>query len=100
MKYLSKESFKKALKWIKQNARPLEKARLRFYFENDAVDEVKTELEKFQNTDGGFGHALEPDLRTPNSSVLATSLAYQIQNIESANQYLLNNYDKKIKLGE
>ena len=29
-------------------------------------------LAAFQNPDGGFGHALEPDLRMPGSSVLAT----------------------------
>lgn len=97
MKYLSKEQFEKAKKWIEKNARPLEKARLRFYFENGKLDEVKTELLKFQNSDGGFGHALEPDLRTPDSSILATSLAFQIQNVVSANKYLLNNYDKKNK---
>jgi hypothetical protein len=31
-----------------------------------------------ENPDGGFGHALEPDLRTPASSALATSVAFQV----------------------
>ncbi|MCH8528909.1 MAG: hypothetical protein LAT79_17445 [Kiritimatiellae bacterium] len=33
---------------------------------------------KFQNADGGFGQALEPDLRAPESSALCTSVAFQI----------------------
>jgi hypothetical protein len=34
-------------------------------------------LADFQNTDGGYGHALEPDLRLPTSSVIATTVAFQ-----------------------
>src|SRR5262249_11214277 len=30
-----------------------------------------------QNADGGFGHALEPDLRLPGSSVITTTVAFQ-----------------------
>ena len=36
------------------------------------------ELARFQNPDGGFGRALEPDLRTPASSAVATWHAFQI----------------------
>jgi hypothetical protein len=36
------------------------------------------ELVRFQNPDGGFAHGLEPDLQTPDSSALATSVAFQI----------------------
>lgn len=35
-------------------------------------------LKKYQNGDGGFGHALEPDLRTDESSALCTSIAFQV----------------------
>lgn len=97
MMYLSKESYERAKGWIESNARPLEKARMHYYFDGGSESEILKELLKFQNTDGGFGHALEPDLRTPDSSILATSLAFQIQNVASANKYLLNNYDKKNK---
>ena len=97
MKYLSKESFEKAKKWILDNGRPLEKARLHFYFDGRDEKAILQELKKFQNKDGGFGHALEPDLRTPDSSVLATSLAFQIsRSLSSAVQYLLNNYDTNV----
>ncbi len=104
MKYLSKRSFEKAKKWIQENARPLEKACLGFYFDGIGSNEVLSTLKVFQNKDGGFGHALEPDLRTPDSSVLATSIAFQIlrslpveQSVSyiasSAIQFLLRNYD-------
>lgn len=41
-------------------------------------EEVIAELLKYQNTDGGFGHALEPDAQLPESSVLATDIAVEI----------------------
>ena len=41
-------------------------------------DSVLKELLKYQNDDGGFGNALEPDLRTPGSSALATSVGLRI----------------------
>lgn len=97
MKYLSNKSFEKAKAWIENNARPLEKARMHYHFDGADESEILKELLKFQNADGGFGHALEPDLRTPDSSILATTLAYQIQNVPSANRYLLGNYDKNDK---
>jgi hypothetical protein len=78
MKKLSKNSFEKARSWIDDNARPLEKALLDFHFESGDAEIVLHKLQTFQNTDGGFGNALEPDLRTPSSSVLGTSLAFQI----------------------
>lgn len=40
--------------------------------------DVLDALAKFQNEDGGFGNALEPDVRAPESSVICTSIAFQI----------------------
>jgi hypothetical protein len=40
--------------------------------------EILNELQKFQNTDYGFGNALEPDIRMPNSSIACTNMAVQI----------------------
>lgn len=42
-----------------------------------ALDRVVRELAKFQNPDGGFAHGLEPDVRAPTSSAIATSVAFQ-----------------------
>ena len=63
----------KAKKYVLQNARPLELAVYKFYFEDGFNQTVVDELSKFQNADGGFGHALEPDFFNPNSSPIATN---------------------------
>lgn len=62
-----------AIKFILQNARPLELSVYKYYFENGSSQSVIDELLKFQNADGGFGNALEPDLFNPNSSPIATN---------------------------
>ena len=63
----------KAIKYILENARPLELAIYRYFFEDGSNQAVIDELLKFQNADGGFGHALEPDFFNPNSSPIATN---------------------------
>lgn len=63
----------KAIKYVLQNARPLELAIYKYFFENESNQAVIDELLKFQNTDGGFGNALEPDFFNPNSSPIATN---------------------------
>lgn len=62
-----------AIKFILQNARPLELAVYKYLFENESNQAVIDELKKFQNADGGFGNALEPDFFNPNSSPIATN---------------------------
>ena len=63
----------KAIKYILENARPLELAIYKYFFENKSNQAVIDELAKFQNADGGFGNALEPDFFNPNSSPIATN---------------------------
>ena len=58
--------------------RPLEQAKFRYYFGDGTVDEVLGELSKFQNDDGSFGHAMEPDILMPNSSLLCSSVAFRV----------------------
>lgn len=62
-----------AMEFILQNARPLELAVYKYLFENKSNQAVVDELKKFQNSDGGFGNALEPDFFNPNSSPIATN---------------------------
>ena len=64
--------------FLMERARPLEAARFLYHFEGASADAVLAELRTYQNADGGFGHALEPDLRAPESSAIATSVAFQI----------------------
>ncbi len=75
---LSTQAFARARRFVETRARPLEAARMRFHFDSAPADAVAAELKKFQNGDGGFGNALEPDLRTHESSALATSIAFQV----------------------
>jgi len=74
MKNLNREAFDRARDFIKARARPLDRALFAHRFEGASADRVTADLARFQNDDGGFGHALEPDLRTPTSSALATEI--------------------------
>lgn len=70
--------FLKAKSFIDRNARPLDLARWRYHFEDGKKEEVLKTLESYQNEDGGFGHALEPDSWNPNSSPIQTWTATEI----------------------
>ena len=63
----------KAIQYILENARPLDLAVYKYFFEQESNQAVIDELSTFQNADGGFGHALEPDFFNPNSSPIATN---------------------------
>ena len=63
----------KAREFIKTNARPIDKAMYDYYFEGGDKRVVVSELNKFQNADGGYGHGLEADFLNPNSSPIATN---------------------------
>lgn len=58
--------------WLIRNGRPLDVARWYFQFEDGPAQNVLKSLAAYQNPDGGFGHGLEPDMRTPHSSAIAT----------------------------
>lgn len=72
------QTFKKAHTFIYRNARPLDLARWRYHFEGGSKEAVLTALAAYQNEDGGFGHALEPDVWNPNSSPIQTWTATEI----------------------
>ena len=63
--------------FLLSEGRPLEQALYRYHFEAGDAAAVIAVLEPYCIPDGGFGHALEPDLRTPDSSVLASTTALQ-----------------------
>ena len=75
MAMLSPDAFARAARFLAEEARPLEAARFRHAFEEGPGEAALEALGAFQNGDGGYGRALEPDLRTPSSSALATSRA-------------------------
>jgi len=78
MKTMDRPSYDRARHFLKSVARPLERARFEFHFEAAPPELVVAALARYQNPDGGFGHALEPDVRTPSSSALATGIALTI----------------------
>jgi len=100
---LSKEAFARAREFIQKNARPLDRSLFDYLFEEGAREAVVEELSKFQNSDGGFGNALEPDFRLEASSPMATSVGLQYchdigataddEVVSRAIQYLLTTYD-------
>ncbi len=75
---LTKEAFEAARRLIETTARALEAARFHYHFDGESDESVLGTLRQYQNADGGFGHALEPDLRASESSALCTSIAFQI----------------------
>jgi hypothetical protein len=103
MRQLSQDQWHGARRFLLQKARPLEAARFRFHLQHGSAGEVLAALAAYQNPGGGFGRALEPDLRTPSSSALATSVALQILTevgapadhpfVQGAIAYLLTSYD-------
>jgi hypothetical protein len=74
MKRLDREAFDRARRFLKTQARPLDRVLFEHRFEGAPAEHVVAALARFQNDDGGFGRALEPDLRTPSSSALATGI--------------------------
>lgn len=75
---LTKDAFTRARDFIDRHARPLDIARFQFHFDNGSRDAVWRRVAQFQNPDGGFGRAIEPDIRAPESSALGTSIALRI----------------------
>jgi hypothetical protein len=65
----------RAADFIWRSARRLDRARFTYHFAADTGEAVLAALRAYQNADGGFGHALEPDLRDPGSQPAATRIA-------------------------
>ncbi|MDD2431441.1 MAG: hypothetical protein PHD88_05430 [Firmicutes bacterium] len=74
----TKEIYLKARNFVYRNARPLDLALWKYHFEAGGSDAVVEALSHYQNLDGGFGHALEPDCWNPNSSPIQTWAATEI----------------------
>lgn len=73
MKKLSKELFYQSVQTILMNGREIEIALLNHHFFLGDEQKVISELKKYQNSDGGFGHAFESDIRLSESSPIVTS---------------------------
>lgn len=64
--------------WIHRNARELEIAIWKHHFENGNKEDVVNALMYYQNEDGGFGNAVDPDNWNVNSLPMATLFTINI----------------------
>ncbi|BBM87159.1 hypothetical protein [Candidatus Uabimicrobium amorphum] len=91
--------------YIEVNARKLDLMLYHYFFKGGTTSAVIQELKNYQNEDGGFGHGLEPDVQAKESSVLATSIAFQYLTaakvsrdeimVKKGLKYLADNYNKE-----
>ncbi len=103
MKMLTRAAFDRAAASLRAEARPLEQALFAHRFEGGSRTAVLAALAPYQNADGGFGRALEPDMRAAASSVVATTLALDIfrrlgateetSGLPAALVYLIDSFD-------
>ena len=104
MKQLTQAAFQKAKNFLMDQGRALDQRRFKFHFEDGTTDTVLAALAPYQNNDGGFAHSLEPDLRTPTSSAIATTVGFQILReirapvshilVRTGIQYFIDTYDE------
>jgi hypothetical protein len=100
---MSRQMFDNAARFMRQSARPLERAIFEYHFGDGHRTNVLAELVPYQNEDGGFGNALESDIRAPASSVIATVTALAVlrdigatedtPGLPAALTYLMDSYD-------
>ena len=104
MKHLTQTAFQSAKNFIMEQGRAIDQRRFEFHFENGSADAVLAALAPYQNDDGGFGHSLEPDIRTPASSAIGTTIGFQILReiqapashivVQQGIQYFIDTYDE------
>jgi hypothetical protein len=72
------DTLPRAADFIWRNARLLDRQRFRYLFHDGDRHAVLATLRAYQNPDGGFGNALEPDLRGPDSQPVPAEMALSI----------------------
>jgi len=73
--------FERAEEFIWCNARLIERRLFDFHFRSGSSQAVLAALRAYQNEDGGFGNALEPDIRCPESQPVPTQHALEILDV-------------------
>lgn len=76
--------FDAAAEFIAGHARVLDRRVFQRLFQGGAPGPVRDAVAAYRNDDGGFGHALEPDLRTPASQPAAVEMALRIMDAADA----------------
>lgn len=75
---MDEQRMSRAADFIWRNARLLERRLFSFIFEGGDPRLVASALKAYQNADGGFGNALEPDKRTPHSHPVDVQIAFEL----------------------
>lgn len=75
---LTEANLDAARRFIWSSARVIDRRRFEYLFQGGAAEPVVDALRAYQNADGGFGHALEPDGRGPQSQPLHGYVALQL----------------------
>ena len=68
----------RAKTFIYYNARLLDRRRYEYFFEDGSKEAVLEALRAYRNPDGGFGNALEADIRGPHSHPQAVEMALAV----------------------
>lgn len=72
---MASDRLDRAAAFIWSNARLLDRHLFAHLFEGGPREPVLAALRPYQNPDGGFGNALEPDIRTPHSQPVPVEMA-------------------------
>lgn len=95
---MAESHLERAESFIYHNARLIDRYLFAYLFKGGPKEPVLTTLRAYQNADGGFGNALEPDIRAPVSQPQPVEIAFHVLDmidgfdspmVESACDYLL-----------
>lgn len=81
---MTMDFFARAQDFIWKNARLLDRQLFQVLFQGAPPSAVTAALTPYQNPDGGFGQALEPDLRAPDSQPVTTEFAFNLLELTGA----------------
>jgi hypothetical protein len=73
--------FDAAAGFMAGHARVIDRRVFQRLFQGGSPGPVRDAVAAYRNDDGGFGHALEPDVRTPGSQPAATEMALRIMDL-------------------
>lgn len=89
MSILSNEQVQTTKQFIFQNGRLLERQLFEYFFGKGTKQACVRALLAYQNTDGGFGNGIEPDLLCPDSTAIGAEAAMHVMD-------LLDYYDPEV----
>ncbi|MFX1418279.1 MAG: hypothetical protein ACFE9N_05085 [Promethearchaeota archaeon] len=101
MRSFSKNQVKKIKYFIFKNGRLLERKLFSYFFENEKKENVVKALVAYQNSDGGFGNGIEPDLLCPDSTAIGAETAlYILDMLDIPNNNIISNIDKWVAISQ